>query len=75
MPLFMTVILNLNMYNKTALIHCLIIENPDNPAPEECRPMTGSSDYQKNASTLKQADIIYMCMFNKASNTHCCGTS
>jgi hypothetical protein len=49
MPLFMTVILNLNMYNITALIHCLIIENPDNPAPEGCRPKTGSFDYQKKA--------------------------
>ena len=69
----MTVILNLNMYNKTALIHCLIIENPHNLAPEECRTKTGSSDYQKKASTLQQADIMYM--FNSASKTDCCGTS
>jgi hypothetical protein len=69
----MTVILNLNMQNKTALIHCLILENPDNPAPEESSPKKGSYDYQKKASTLKQADIMYM--FNKASKTDCCGTS
>jgi hypothetical protein len=68
----MTVILNLNMQNKTALIHCLIIENHDNPAPEECSP-NGSYDYQKKASTLKQADIMHV--FNKASKTDCCGTS
>jgi hypothetical protein len=73
MPLFMTVILNLNMYNKTALIHCLIIENSDNPAPEECTLKTRSFDYQKKASTLKQANILYM--FNRASKTDSCGTS
>jgi hypothetical protein len=35
--------------------------------------MTGSFDYQKKASTLKQTDIMYM--LNKAFKTDCCGTS
>jgi len=61
------------MHNKTALIHWLIIENPDNLAPEECGPKIGSFDYQKKSSTLKQADIMYM--FNKAFKIDCCGTS
>ena len=70
MPLFMTVILTLNKYNKTALIHCLIIANPDNPASEKCSPKTGSFDfYQKKASTLTVHRLLWY-LLTLASNSH-----